>query len=49
MRNAYRILVGKLEEKRSLENLGEDGNIILTHLPPYLAYKVRQLSFETQF
>jgi hypothetical protein len=34
MRNAYVILVVKLEEKMSLENLGEDENIILSHLLP---------------
>jgi hypothetical protein len=28
-RNAYRVLVGKLEGKRPLEELGIDGNIIL--------------------
>jgi hypothetical protein len=49
MRNACRILFGKLEGKGSLENPGEDGKIILTHLPPCLAYKVMQISFETRF
>jgi hypothetical protein len=29
VRNAYKILVGKPEEKRPLEDLGVDGRIIL--------------------